>query len=284
MTTQPRQNGKNLARDRARTTVGVLQEILQERAAQDRTWGEQNHPLHSPLDPDGIHHLGRPYAHLETEAKRRFEAGERSGALILLEEVFEALAAKDLVSARTELVQVAAVAVMIVEGIDRARATGRTAADRKGNVRPCDTVASSLVTGDGTRQRPVGPGDDDHPRVWGAGLGVPVVADADDFRQDGDRFLDPEISGCPHPLTHNAGCGCPSEIPTCGADGCTPEYCPGGAFCAVSPPRGQSEWTSGPGRADLVTTHPYNGAGRLHGICRCGEGYDAPVHAVEGSE
>ena len=148
-------------------TVAVLTEVMEERAAQDLTWGEQNHPLHDPISPDGVVLMGRSYAALELMMKARF-AEHRSGAVILLEEVFEALAAKDLVHARTELVQVAAVAVMLVEGIDRARATGQTAADRRGNIRPCNTVASPLVTGEGTRQHPVGKADDDHPRGWGA--------------------------------------------------------------------------------------------------------------------
>lgn len=258
-------------------TVHVLQEIMEERAAQDRQWGEQNHPLHSPEDPQGLYLLGRTYHVLEQAAKQRFTAGERSGALILLEEVFEALSARSLVDARTELVQVAAVAVMIVESIDRARRSGRTAADKRGAVRPCDVLASPLVTGEGTRTLPAGDSDSDHPHTWGGYSADMVIED------DVPGWPDPRVPGCPHPLTHNAGCGCPSEIPTCGADGCTTEYCPGGKTCTVQTAahsRDGAPTIEGPFGPLKILPHLYNGAGRLHGICRCGEDRDAPVHTT----
>lgn len=263
MTTEPRQNGKGLAHDRARVTVGVLAEVLAERAAQDRTWGEQNHPLHSPEDPTGIYLLGRSFSAMEKLAKARFANGERSGALILFEEVMEALAARNLVDARAELVQVAAVAVMMVEGIDRARRTGKTAADRRGNVRPCDTVASPLVTGDGERVHPVGKADSDHPRGFRADtVFVDDMTPAD---------VDPTVSA-----------------PVCGAAGCTTDYCPGGPFCSVLPAGDGSGWTTGPLPVDddyvPIPPHRYGGEGRLHGICRCGEGRDSTVHQVVETE
>lgn len=101
------------------TTDRVLQEVLAERVRQDERWGEQNHPVHDPEDPAGVFLLGRSYAALEQEAKARFAAGRRSWALVELEEVFEALAAKTPAEARAEFIQVAAVAVAAVESIDR---------------------------------------------------------------------------------------------------------------------------------------------------------------------
>lgn len=279
MTTEPRRNGKNTTRDRYRATVNVLTEVMEERAAQDRTWGEQNHPLHSTEDPWGLYLLGRTYSTLEQMAKQRFAGGERSGALILLEEVFEALAAKDLVSARNEMVQVAAVAVMIVESIDRARRNGSTAADRKGNVRPCDVIASPLVTGAADAKTfPTVQADSDHPRGWDGSqvrhAEIDTVPDIDAFDPIGPCVIEPADPDCDAGVCdHTSYSACLVEIPTCGADGCTDAYCPGGSACRV-------HGAAHP-RADLVTTHPYNGAGRLHGICRCGEGPDHPVHRLE---
>lgn len=102
------------------TTNAVLQEVLAERVRQDERWGEQNHPVHDPLSPTGVYLLGRSYAALEQVMKARFELFPPSWAVIQLEEVFEALAAKTPAEARSEFIQVAAVAVAAVESIDRA--------------------------------------------------------------------------------------------------------------------------------------------------------------------
>lgn len=100
-------------------TDRVLQEVLAERIRQDARWGEQNHPLHDVADPRGIALLGRAYDVLERACKGRFREAPPTGAVILLEEVFEALAARDPEDTREELVQVAAVAVMMIEALDR---------------------------------------------------------------------------------------------------------------------------------------------------------------------
>jgi hypothetical protein len=93
--------------------------VAEERQRQDDRWGEQNHPVHDHSDPTGIYFLGRTYDWFEAEAKHRFSRGERSWALIQLEEVFEALSARTPEQAREEFIQVAAVAVAAVEAIDR---------------------------------------------------------------------------------------------------------------------------------------------------------------------
>ena len=91
-------------------TVGVLLEVAAERENQERTWGVQNHP-------DGT---GNHIWELDTqELKARFEAGERSWALILGEEVAEAFDEVAVGPLREELVQVAAVAVAWIEALDR---------------------------------------------------------------------------------------------------------------------------------------------------------------------
>lgn len=113
------------------TTNNVLQEVLAERIRQDDRWGEQNHPVHDQEDPNGVFLLGRSYAALEQEAKARFAAGRRSWALVELEEIFEALAAKTLAEARAEFIQVAAVAVAAVESIDRKLKEGAASDETK---------------------------------------------------------------------------------------------------------------------------------------------------------
>ncbi|MFE5591481.1 hypothetical protein [Streptomyces sp. NPDC056549] len=98
-------------------TPGLRQFVVAvdfEREAQLAKWGEQKHP-------DGT---GQP-GYVEKADAARFacqaDAAEPHGprwSLILLEEVYEALAESDLVKLRAELVQVAAVAAAWVRDID----------------------------------------------------------------------------------------------------------------------------------------------------------------------
>lgn len=91
----------------------ALCDVAVERVAQDRKWGEQNHP----------NGTGSQYEHLATEAKRltdeHAELGSITYADILREEFWEAMAESDPEKLRAELIQVAAVAVAWVEKIDR---------------------------------------------------------------------------------------------------------------------------------------------------------------------
>lgn len=92
----------------------VFRDIVEERAAQNAKWGEQNHP-------DGT---GRPYDQFHADKARRLcndaaEAGVVTWRHILREEVAEALAESDPAKLREELIQVAAVAAAWVEAIDR---------------------------------------------------------------------------------------------------------------------------------------------------------------------
>lgn len=101
----------------------VLGAVRLERAAQDGKWGEQNHP---DGIGDGATLFGIGFdrwAHVLREAVDRHAREHRTAwALILLEEVFEALAEDDPVKVRAELVQVAAIAAAWVEAIDRRQA------------------------------------------------------------------------------------------------------------------------------------------------------------------
>lgn len=263
----------------------VIREVFWERAAQELIWGPQDHPVHTDAERDGVALTGRSYAWSEAHMKERFASGPRTGAVILLEEVFEALAAPDLAATRDELVQVAAVAVMLVEGIDRARTAGATAADRLGLVRPCEVVASELVTDPhGASADPVVPDSE--------AATAPVTHDHGNGPRPCMCGATGQAARCTTPETHNWGCGCPADT-ACAADGCTPDYCPGGKQCWVSatgarlpadrPDADTARLTAFRERLSAGTwtpgePHRYNGAGRLHGICRCGEDRDAPVH------
>lgn len=101
------------------TTDRVLQEVLAERVRQDEKWGEQNHP-------DGTGSLKQRLAADDAKAAcdQVFAEGRGDWAHILFEEVREALAESNPAALRTELLQVAAVAVNWVEAIDR-RATSK---------------------------------------------------------------------------------------------------------------------------------------------------------------
>lgn len=92
----------------------VLEEVRCERRTQDVKWGEQNHP-------DGT---GGEWEVLKANMARdacnqAARLGELTYRHILREEVYEAFAESDPAKLRTELVQVAAVAVAWIEAIDR---------------------------------------------------------------------------------------------------------------------------------------------------------------------
>ena len=91
----------------------VSAEVEDEVERQYELWGEQNHP-------DGT---GGWYGHDAWRWKRKNEIAVLDGKiawdLILLEEVYEALAESDPEKLREELIQVAAVAVQWAMAIDR---------------------------------------------------------------------------------------------------------------------------------------------------------------------
>lgn len=94
--------------------AGVLDEVAAERARQDATFGEQNHPDGTGQYPETID---------ANVAKMVCEQAAEGGYLdwlhILREEVAEAFAETAPARLRAELVQVAAVAVAWVQAIDR---------------------------------------------------------------------------------------------------------------------------------------------------------------------
>jgi hypothetical protein len=94
----------------------IFTEILKERINQNKQWGEQNHPM---LYEE----------HLKTTRESMMDA-QRVCALnasikklswydVLMEEVLEAFAETEPEKQRQEMIQVAAVAVAIIESLDR---------------------------------------------------------------------------------------------------------------------------------------------------------------------
>ncbi len=107
-------------------SAGPLGAIAAERAAQVAKWGEQNHPDLS--GDEGSQRESRAAFATWADNYRAINDGQfdprdtdprRDWTGVLLEEVYEALAESDPAKLRTELVQVAAVAVAWIEAIDR---------------------------------------------------------------------------------------------------------------------------------------------------------------------
>ncbi len=114
--------------------------VLMERARQEMRWGEQNHPIAPPRDGGlrwryeneigntALARLGLPTEKVARVAcEEAAKAGRVTYGHILVEEVAEMVYAAAIHGdasdeARAEAVQVAAVALAIVERIDRARA------------------------------------------------------------------------------------------------------------------------------------------------------------------
>lgn len=119
-------------------TLGAIADVIDERHRQDLKWGEQNHPdgtgpatmplfanTATGIADDDEASLIRDMMQGRTDWRFHEVDADQPGTWtdILLEEVFEALAGADPARLRTELIQVAAVAVQWAEAIDRREAT-----------------------------------------------------------------------------------------------------------------------------------------------------------------
>ena len=117
------------------STANVMYDVLVERGAQDKKWGQQDHPDGTGSDERILTHTDvnldlRTGAELARIFKARCQGNspeEDNWRDILLEEVFEAFAETDPAELRDELIQVAAVAASWVEAIDRRQADRRVA-------------------------------------------------------------------------------------------------------------------------------------------------------------
>lgn len=92
----------------------VLDEVAAEMGRQHSLWGEQNHDNGTGTPAD----RGDREVYKRAN-KRAVEQDKLTWRLILLEEVFEALAEREPAKLREELVQVAAVAGSWIQAIDR---------------------------------------------------------------------------------------------------------------------------------------------------------------------
>jgi hypothetical protein len=92
----------------------IFKAIDKERNWQDEKWGEQNHPMLSiPLTREGMLHGQRVYKQLNDSKENC------CWYKILMEEVYESFSETDPAKQREEMIQVAAVAVQIIEYLDR---------------------------------------------------------------------------------------------------------------------------------------------------------------------
>lgn len=127
--------GKELMPDESESIISmsrVLDEVRAERDAQNTKWGEQNlalglassagsNLLTGSADPEAMRVRYETQAnHWKAVNTQRAKDRRIGWDGILLEEALEALAESDPTKARAELVQVAAVAVAMIESIDRA--------------------------------------------------------------------------------------------------------------------------------------------------------------------
>jgi len=114
-------------------------DVRREREAQDDKWGEQNHP-----DGTGDSHARLVAEHARVMCQEAAKDGRTTWKHVMWEEVAEAFAEHDETKLRTELVQVATVAIAWVEAIDR-----RKAARNRANG-PCPECDAPYIPTDGT--------------------------------------------------------------------------------------------------------------------------------------
>ena len=96
--------------------ASIFREIHDERERQDAKWGEQNHLM---ANPDSLWLRKHECSEARQSCDNRAARGELTWYDILKEEFCEAFAEDIPKRQREELVQVAAVAISIIECIDR---------------------------------------------------------------------------------------------------------------------------------------------------------------------
>ena len=91
----------------------IFEEIRRERRRQNEKWGEQNHPmLNVPFTVEGMRERAIVYKALN-------DSSDNNWFGILQEEVYEAFAETEPEKQREEMIQVGALAVQIIEYLDR---------------------------------------------------------------------------------------------------------------------------------------------------------------------
>jgi hypothetical protein len=133
--TREGEKGEAMSKEALKTRVvnGVLNEVLKERMRQHEKWGEQNHhdgtstrTLETLIEEtkkcrEETHGLGPLVDYTKALCDKAAREEWLTWSHILWEEFAEALSEENEAGLRTELVQVAAVAVAWVETIDRRR-------------------------------------------------------------------------------------------------------------------------------------------------------------------
>ena len=98
----------------------IIEEILEERKRQDAKWGVQNHNIINYKEANHLQYYGLPS---ELTAKFNCENAAKEGNLtwgdIVVEELVEALNAKNYKDMREELIQCGAVILAMIESLDR---------------------------------------------------------------------------------------------------------------------------------------------------------------------
>lgn len=262
-------------------TDRVLSEVLAERIRQDGMWGVQDFPFHHPADGDGNDLVDWEYGalaqHLKDECDMRRAVAKaggndtRSNALVLLEEVFEAMAETDPEKIRGELVQVAAVAVKAVEALDRAEAQRHGPGCVQGQYHAGECGGSAVLDALEAFRRGV--------EAAPSTFRVPVTR----------SYLDDLVKSAENPLAGMQSAGAPSPDGTSFVVPLVQAACPGcghdthSGFCRELTPNGDHDEVGECGCLDdrevrQVIRHVYAGEGRLHGICRCGNGRTDLIH------
>jgi hypothetical protein len=95
----------------------IFEEITAERRRQNEKWGEQNHSMNGINGLNG--EFERALQRALEQCRKRCETKLISWYDILMEEVCEAFLEREHEKQREEMVQVAAVAVQIIEYLDR---------------------------------------------------------------------------------------------------------------------------------------------------------------------
>lgn len=114
-------NGERKGKALAMKRLDICSEILEERHAQDRKWGQQDHPSRS----GGTSWYGLPSEErAKLHCKNAADFGTLTFGHILVEELCESLDAHSEKQRRVELIQLAACCMANVEAIDR-RKRGR---------------------------------------------------------------------------------------------------------------------------------------------------------------
>lgn len=98
-------------------TSQLLKEVMAERLRQDQKWGDQTHDIFTYPDAESERLRHEAAA---TQCKMAYHYSSEPGwDLILMEEVYEAFSETNPAAQREEFIQVAAVALAIVEDLDR---------------------------------------------------------------------------------------------------------------------------------------------------------------------